>query len=42
MRRGPTRKNQEKILVNEQDIKDVDEFTDLGMCKERGGMKAFY
>ena len=36
-------RNQEKIIINGQDIEDVDEFVYLGakVCKERGGMKDF-
>ena len=34
-------KNQDKIVVNEIDIENIDEFTYLGakVCKEGGGMK---
>ena len=34
-------RNQDKIVVNEIDIEDVDEFTYLGakVCKGGGGMK---
>ena len=34
-------RNQEKIIINGQDIEDVDEFVYLGakVCKEGGGMK---
>ena len=36
-------RNQEKIIINGQDIEDVDEFVYLGakVCKEGGGMKDF-
>ena len=34
-------RNQDKIVVNEIDIEDIDEFTYLGakVCREGGGMK---
>ena len=37
------KRNQEKIMINGQDIEDVDEFMYLGakVCKEVGGMKDF-
>ena len=36
-------RNQEKIIINGQDIEDVDEFVYLGakVCKEGGGTKDF-
>ena len=37
------KRNQEKIMINGQDIEDVDEFMYLGakVCEEVGGMKDF-